>query len=149
MKIKIINSCLQLQYTKSKLVSSEVLYGYGRIFWSEQLVRLHDQVDAARLSFGSGLTVLIRGGLRVELIQWWLRQKSTNKSRTSSSCPTASAWTDTTNDTPPTPDPPSGKFDDISKGGCYRRGGRYSEDCEIFLSFVVYVETFSFNHTGL
>ena len=34
-------------------------------------------------------------------------------------------------------------------GRCYIRGGRYVEGFEVFFSFVLYVETFSFNHTGL
>ena len=34
-------------------------------------------------------------------------------------------------------------------GGCYRRGTRYAEGFEVFLSFVLNIETFCFTHTGL
>ena len=37
----------------------------------------------------------------------------------------------------------------FSRGRCYRRGGRYAEEFKVFFSFVLYVETFSFTHTGL
>ena len=109
---KIINRWLQSQYTKIKLVSSEVLYMYGQNCWSEHLVQLHKQVDVVSFSFGFGLTVVIRGGWRVDLSWRRLRQKLAKKSCTSSSLPIASKWTDSTKDTPPTTDPPSGKEDD-------------------------------------
>ena len=34
-------------------------------------------------------------------------------------------------------------------GGCYRRGARYSEGFEVFLSLVLHIETFYFNHTWI
>ena len=65
-------------------------------------------------AFGFGLTVPIRGGLRVELSWWRLRQKLSKISYTYSSGPTALAWTDSSKDTPPTPALPSGNKDDIA-----------------------------------
>ena len=54
------------------------------------------------------------GGWRVELSQGRLRKQSANRSRTSSSRPTASAWDDAAKDTPPTPATPTGKEDFMS-----------------------------------
>ena len=53
--------------------------------------------------------VPIRGGWRVELIWRRFRQNSSNRSRTSSSCPTALAWTDAAKEIPPTPATTSGE----------------------------------------
>ena len=66
-------------------------------------------------AFEFGLTVLIRGGWRVELSWRRLRQKSAKRSHTSSSHPTASEWTDATKDTLPTPAPPSGEEYDVDQ----------------------------------
>ena len=54
------------------------------------------------------------GGWRVELSRRRLRKKLDNRSRTSSSWPTASAWADAANDTPPTPAASAGKEDVMS-----------------------------------
>ena len=68
-KYQIINLWLNSQYTKSKLVSSEILYEYGRGGWSERLVRFHERRDDVHFCFRFGITVLVRGGRRVELSQ--------------------------------------------------------------------------------
>ena len=54
------------------------------------------------------------GGWRVELSRRRLRKKLDNRSRTSSSWPTASAWADAANDTPPTPAASADKEDVMS-----------------------------------
>ena len=51
----------------------------------------------------------------MELIWRRLRQKLSNRSCTSSSRPTASAWTNASKDTPPTPATPTVKEDDVSQ----------------------------------
>ena len=61
-KYQIINPWLHLQYTKSKLISSEIFYGYGRSGWSKPLVWFHEQGYAYRSWFSFGLTFLIGGG---------------------------------------------------------------------------------------
>ena len=77
------------------------------------MVQLHEQGDSVRFSFGFGLTVPIRGGWRVELSRWWLRQKYVKRSRISFSWTTALAWTNAAKYIPPTPTPPVGEADDI------------------------------------
>ena len=109
-----INCWLQLKYTKSKLVSFEVFCGYCGSGWSYRLVRLHEKGYAVRFIFGFILTFIIRGVWRMEISRRRLREKSDKISRTYSSWPTASEWTDTTNKTPPTPNPTAGKADDNS-----------------------------------
>ena len=78
------------------------------------MVRFNEQVDAVRFSFGFGLTVPIRGRWRVELSWRQLRKNSANRSCTSSSCPSASAWTDATKDASSTPAPPVSEADDTT-----------------------------------
>ena len=63
---KIINIWIQLQYTKSKMVSSEIFYGYGCGGWRKRLVQFHKQGDAISFCFVFGLTVPMIGGWRVE-----------------------------------------------------------------------------------
>ena len=105
-KYKIVDLWLQSQYTKSKLVSSQILYGYSRGVWIERLVQFHEQEDAIRFRFSFGLMIPIKGGWVVELSRRRLRKKSAKRSRTTSSPPPSSACTGTAKDSPPMPTPP-------------------------------------------
>ena len=111
-KYQIIYLGLHLQYTKSKLVSSEILYGYGRGGWIKRLVQFHEQGDDVCFRFHFGLTVLIMGGQRVELNWWWLHQNLAKRSRTSYFPPLASTLTDAAQHAPHPPDPPSVEADE-------------------------------------
>ena len=51
----------------------------------------------------------------MDISRLWLRQKYVKRSRISSSCPTASAWTDVAKVSPPTPAHTTGEADDSSQ----------------------------------